>query len=136
MIYTHGEHIVDYVRRKISDKISFQNPTGIGLADESGKILLGVVIDNHRIESNSVCISLAISDKKHFTRKFIKQIFRFIFTELKIDRITAMIESSNDRSLSAIKRLGFEHEGIMRKASYNKQDLHVFGMLKGECRWI
>jgi hypothetical protein len=78
MIYTHGDHIVDYVSRKISDKISFQNPTGIGLADESGKILLGVVIDNHRIESNSVCISLAISDKKHFTRKFIRQIDLFL----------------------------------------------------------
>jgi len=79
MIYTHGDHIVDYVSRKISDKISFQNPTGIGLADDSGKILLGVVIDNHRIESNSVCISLAISDKKHFTRKFIKQIFPTVY---------------------------------------------------------
>jgi RimJ/RimL family protein N-acetyltransferase len=77
-----------------------------------------------------------VADKKALTRRFIKAIFKTAFEYIGASQITVFVEEGNWASLAAAERLGFTHEGIMRKASYNKKDLHVFGMLKKECPWI
>ena len=136
MIMTHGEHVIDFVQKLISDKIGFDNPLGMGVMSDNGEMLLGVVLDNYRVESNSICASIAIIDKKVLTKSIIKALFHTAFIKIGVERITCMIESDNVKSNNLTDRLGFVKEGVMRKASFNKKDLIVYGMLKSECKWI
>ena len=134
--YMHGEIVVNWVARKISDKLGFDNPIGIGIMNWNHDIVVGVVLDNYRVESNSICVSLAITGKKAFTRRFIKNVFRTIFNDIGVNRVSAMIEHDNVKSIRAIEALGFVREGVMREQSYNMKDLVVYGMLNRECRWL
>lgn len=136
MIMTNGQHVIDFVQRLISDKIGFDSPLGMGVMSDNGDMLLGVVLDNYRIESNSICASIAINDAKVLTKSTIKALFHTAFIKIGVDRISCMVEYDNYKSNSLTHRLGFVQEGVMRKASYNKKDLIVYGMLKDECKWI
>jgi hypothetical protein len=136
MIMTHGQHVIDFVQKLISEKVGFESPVGMGVMSDEGDMLLGVVLDNYRVESNSICASIAINDTKVLTKSIIKALFHTAFIKIGVDRITCMIEHDNYKSNSLTRRLGFIQEGVMRKASFNKKDLVVYGMLKGECKWI
>lgn len=136
MKMTHGPCIVDWVIGQISDKIGFDNPIGMGVMSDDGEILAGVVLDNYRIESNSICASIAITDAKAFSKRIINALFDTAFIKIGVERITCMIEVDNHKSNSLTSRLGFTQEGVMRRASFNKKDLVVYGMLKEDCKWI
>jgi hypothetical protein len=136
MIYSSGDEFVEWTKNRISEKLGFDNPFGMGVMTDNHEIVLGVVLDNYRIESNSICASFAISDKKTFSRKVAKMLFNTAFNLIGVNRVSVMIEKGNYKSIKAVETLGFEHEGVMRQASYNKNDLHVYGMLKSECKWI
>ena len=135
-MYVHGEMVVDWVINRISDKLGFDNPIGMGVVNGDGEIVVGVVLDNYRVESNSICASFAIDDKRAFTRKVIKDMFSTTFNQIGVNRVSVMVEHDNYKSKKAVEFLGFEREGIMREASYNKKDLVVYGMLKRDCKWI
>lgn len=136
MKYDHGEDFVDWVRSRISDKLGFDMPLGMGVRNENGDIIVGIVLDNYRIESNSICASFAINDKRAATRNAVKLVFNTAFNLIGVNRITVMIERDNEKSQKAVKQLGFRFEGAMKEASYNQKDLFVYGMLKSECKWI
>ena len=79
MIFGHGEEFVDWTKNRISDKLGFDEPLGMGVMTDNCEIVLGVVFDNYRIESNSICASFAIADKRAFTRKVAKMLFNTAF---------------------------------------------------------
>jgi hypothetical protein len=136
VILTHGEHVVDFVQKLISEKVGFDNPLGMGVMSDNEEMLLGVVLDNYRIESNSICASIAIIDQKVLTKSILRALFHTAFIKIGVERISCMVEHDNYKSNSLTERLGFIQEGVMRKASFNKKDLVVYGMLREDCKWI
>lgn len=80
-------------------------------------------------------IAIASTSPKWGIRKYIKAVFRYAFGQCACDRVTVRIQDSNDKSLNMVERLGFVREGTLRQA-LNKEDMHIYGMLKDECRWL
>jgi len=54
--------------------------------------------------------------------------FNFCFNVLRCKRVTALIRSDNVPAQSLAKRMGFQYEGCMRKASRGA-DVMIFGMV-------
>ena len=62
-------------------------------------------------------------------------IINFAFNDLNLNRLSATVLATNERSLNIFKKLGFKEEGRLRKAVYQNgdyTDLIVLGLLKEE----
>lgn len=73
--------------------------------------------------------------EKPMTRRFLKAAFWYPFDQLKVRRITAMVEEWNAKSHSFCEHLGFKLEGRLRHGATDGGDVLIMGMLSGECRW-
>ena len=69
------------------------------------------------------------------TRALLAACADYVFRELDSDRITVKVLGDNTAMLTLAPRLGFVHEGTMR-AAHQGREVHIFGMLRGECRWL
>jgi RimJ/RimL family protein N-acetyltransferase len=79
---------------------------------------------------------VASSTKRWITRELIIRGVAYPFIQLKQKRITAMISEQNAPSLKLARGFGFVEEGRLRRAGSRDEDMIVFGMLRGECRWL
>jgi ribosomal-protein-alanine N-acetyltransferase len=62
-------------------------------------------------------------------------VLTYAFNELELNRIEAVVGGGNERSAGLLSKLGFSHEGILRKRFYFRErywDEHYFGLLKSE----
>lgn len=63
-------------------------------------------------------------------------ITNYCFNQLNVDRITALVPSSNTKALSLNKKIGFEYEGELKKAAHDGSNLIAMVMWKENCRML
>ena len=68
-------------------------------------------------------------------RPFLRAMARYVFVQLECDRITGRIPADRPEAAKLGLRLGFKHEGTLRRA-HKGTDILIYGMLKEECRWL
>ncbi len=96
-------------------------------------ILAGIVFYNYR--HPNIEASIASINPRWCSRKILKLVFDYPFNQLGCTRVTVHVDSNNKIVQKFDERLGFVHEGTMRKA-HGDTDAEIYGMLKSECRWI
>ena len=110
---------------------SFQPCQCIAFMD-ANKLAGVVVYSNYR--HPSIEVSIFCDDPRWaLNRDMIEEALMYPFRQLKVNRITALVQKNNKRSRKMVKRLGFVEEGKLRKAS-TKDDLFVYGLLPEEYR--
>lgn len=110
--------------------------TAIGLMNEAGVLLAGVVYQNY-IRGRDIQVHVAaVEGKQWMTKRWLGEVFRYPFEQLGVHRITALVPSSNTVSQDFVLRLGFKREGRIREMLPGDEDLNVYGMLKRECRFL
>lgn len=128
------ELVGEWVRKHIP-RFEFSSPyTAIGLMNEAGIILAGVVYENYTNYDVHVHIA-AIQGKRWMSKRWLGEVFRYPFEQLKVQRITALVPASNAESEEFTRHLGFKKEGRVREM-LGDDDLLVYGMLKRECRFL
>ena len=130
-----GDYITEWVSERMPDNLGFNNGIGIGVV-KNGAIICGIVYDNYQPALKSIFASIAIDGKIGLQKNFLIQLFEYPFNSLGCKRLNALIKASNQPSINLARRLGFNLEGILRNAAVDDTDLLLFGMLKGECRWL
>lgn len=135
MIWLPGDEYIQWVQDRMPEGVCFDNPVGVGII-KHGLIVVGIVYDNYRPAAKCISISVAVDDKTAVTRAGIRKMFYFPFNVLGCRRITNVVEADNEQSLEVTRKLGYTLEGVMRKASVTGKDLHIFGMLREECKWL
>lgn len=61
----------------------------------------------------------------------VRRISRYVFEQLRCERVTAITRESNGKARRALRRLGFKHEGTLR-GHYDGDDGMVYGLLRTE----
>jgi len=64
-----------------------------------------------------------------------RAVMKYLFTELKLNRVEILCATGNERSKAIPKRLGFTYEGTLREAELLNgkfMDLEVYAMLRSE----
>jgi RimJ/RimL family protein N-acetyltransferase len=85
---------------------------------------------------NGSDIEVHYGGERGFLRKsFLRACARYVFLQLGCDRITGRIPANRPQAIRLGERLGFRHEGTLRRA-HQGTDILIFGMLKEECRWL
>lgn len=81
-------------------------------------------------------IEVHYGGERGFLRKsFLRACARYVFLQLGCDRITGRIPANRPQAITLGERLGFRHEGTLRRA-HQGTDILIYGMLKEECRWL
>ena len=105
-------------------------------------MLVGCVQFSDFYPGNSVMIHAVFHPlhKAAMNRMVMKQVFNFVFNVLRVHRAnTYSIIGLTDTVIKFILGMGFQEEGILREAveiENKKYDLAIYGMLRGDCRWL
>ncbi len=69
------------------------------------------------------------------TRGFLGVCYRYAFHQLGLERVTAVVEEDNEKSLTMCRKLGHIEEATLKRW-FGEKDGIVMRMLKGECKWL
>lgn len=108
--------------------------TAIGWVDNQDRLRAGAVFNNW----NGSNIEVTIYGPRGFGKQAIRTVFRYAFTQLRANRLTATTERANKTMQRILPRMGFKFESAQPKyyGPHRKNDGLVFRMLRDECRWI
>lgn len=68
------------------------------------------------------------------TRHRMREIFRYPFEFLKVERVTACTGDDNAKAIRLLEKSGFVLEGKLR-GWLPSGDCRIYGMLQRECKW-
>lgn len=112
--------------------IGFGPAVSIGVGDDE-RLLAAVIYSQYT--GHSMQLSVAADSPAWCSRRTLRAFFTYPFKDAGCIRVTGMVASDNEPSLSLCERLGFVREGVLRKA-LGEIDVVVFGMLREECKWL
>lgn len=138
LLYGHSEYVISEVSKAIGVELGIG--TGIGVIEDDGKLIGGVVYNNYQLTADgkplSIEMSLAMVDKKWCTRNNIRALFAYPFIQLDVKRVQVTCREDDTFLRDLHKRFGFTFEGIAREAHPLGGNSAVSSLLKHECRWI
>lgn len=95
-----------------------------------------VVVVYTRFSAHNCEMSIATDgDRRWASREFLRACYAYPFEQLKLARITGVVEEDNTRALTMNRKLGHIEEGRL-KSWFGTKDGIVFRMCRNECRWI
>jgi RimJ/RimL family protein N-acetyltransferase len=112
-----------------------RNYEAIGVVRD-GRLCGGVIYHNYDHVSGNVFVHVAADNPRWALPQTMRDLFAYPFLTLDCIRITATVARKNKRCRKFIKGLGFKEEGIARNGYLKKDDLVIYGMLSGECKFL
>lgn len=123
-----NQYLCDWAARVIGQG-PFERATALGWMDKTG---LRAVVVLHDMSPPNVMLSWAATTPRWMNRAVLKIVFDWAFNQLKVGRITGLVEKPNKHARRLNENLGMRLEGVLRKASPKGKDLFVYGMLRAE----
>ena len=134
LLYGSDDIVAEFVKKALQPDIDeFGLFSAIGITDEGGKLIAGVVYN--QFFGRDIQATIASTSKRWASRNIMRAIFAYPFFQLGCYRITAQTRSRNLRSISFLYKSGFQKEGLLR-GWYEDDDALIMGMMRIECRWI
>ncbi len=95
---------------------------------ESGKVIgmVGIDPDTLRYGVNALCISYYLGEQyaaKGYMTEALREMIRYVFEERLVDVLSVRAFKSNEASKKLIEKLGFVHEGCIRRCVKGYQDV-------------
>ena len=123
--------VVDWVCRELD--IHPSHPEAIGIS-WGGQLIAGVIYSGYRPRDSAVEMSIYSTSPRWATRRVLRAVFGYPFTQLNLKRVEAVTRDDNHAAQRLLDRLGFTREGVLR-SGYQGRDGYIYGMLSDECRW-
>lgn len=127
------EVIAEFVAEGIGCGVAKGNFSAIGVVDDDGVLMAGVVYTDYN--GRNITAAIHGIGKKWMTKEFLHAMFDYPFIQAGAERITATIETFNKSSHNLATRLGFTHEATLQRAG-RYGDLHVYRMFREDCKWL
>ena len=129
LLFGHDKVVADWASKKFG--YSLRNwHVAVGIIDSSGA-LVGAASFHDFNESN---IELCFYGPRSLTKPIVRDLMRFVFTTLGVNRVTAKTPRGNKIVIRGLPKLGFRMEGVMRRyyGRTKRYDAIVFGLLKND----
>ena len=131
LIFNESERVATWCQERLPDFIGWNGYYQAIGYERDGELKGGVVFSGYSLTN----LTLATVLEAPLTRMFLRAVFFFPFLQLKVRRVTALIDSRNHVSRKLAEKAGFVQEGCLREAA-SADDVIVYGLLRRECRWI
>lgn len=141
LIYGHDDQIAQWVCGQLKLKPYPQGMyRAIGITNSHGKLIGGLIWHNYHEDNWGkpmfIEVTLATVDKHWATRHTLRELFQYPFTQLKVRRVQATCHRKAKRVRTALVKLGFQLEGIVRDAHPQGGDAAHYSILRNECKWL
>lgn len=133
LVLGEDEYFGHWIQQKLPVLTHLKDYTAIGILDDSGTIVGGVLYNNYF--GHDIQMTIATESPKWCSRLILKALFTYPFDQLGCERVTAITAKNNKKARKMLERLGFTLEGVVRKGYDGKQNACLYGMLKNECKW-
>jgi len=132
LIYGQEDRLLPWAQERIG--VAFRRDAYTLGLEKGGELVAVVVYDGF---SEFDCNMHIASDGSSawMNKSLLVSAFAYPFIQLKLNRVTGLVPSKNEAALKFDEHLGFEREGLHRKAC-GDDDLISLGMLKENCRFI
>lgn len=127
-------HVATWIEDKLGGDVVSVPFRAVGIVGDKGKLIGGAYFYNHR-EGQDIYAAVALEDGAFMTPDVVSKILAFPFGQLKLPRVSVDIDESNTHAIQQAERLGFELEGIKRRAGANGGDVLMFGLLRDNCKF-
>lgn len=97
------------------------------------KLVAGVTYS--LFNGGNVWMGIASEDFRWINRATLWAIFHYPFIQLKVKRISALIDASNHRSQRFVERLGLSREATLVDSAPDG-DQYVYRLFASECKWL
>lgn len=141
LLYGHSDEVAAWVawripyvaRRMARDPTSppFGPAQAIGVINDAGELVAGVVYHGYDPDCPSVEMSFAASTPKWLTKALIGELLRYVFVGLSCRRVTALTPRRATSARKFIDRFGFKREGCVR-FGFGDDHAIVSGLLASE----
>lgn len=143
LLYSHSDEVATWVGWRIPyvAKRLARDPTAppfgpaqaIGVINEAGELVAGVVYHGYDQDCPSVEMSFAASTPKWLTRAIIGELLRYPYDGLGCKRITGVTPRKATSARRFLEKFGFRREGVATDA-FGDDDAIISRLLKRE--WL
>jgi RimJ/RimL family protein N-acetyltransferase len=98
----------------------------------NGEIVAGILYEDYS-GTNIVCHIAGVGNWAD--RELIWMIFDYPFNQIKVNRMTAPICSTNEKSIRLVEHFGFKIEAKLHGAT-SKGDLLLYTMFRDDCKYL
>lgn len=129
VLFGADELVAEWVQRRLGGAKAHAPYVALGVVDdEAGSLIGGVIFFN--AEDRDVQMAVAMDTACARRVRALATCYAYVFRQLGLDRITAMIEIKNRPSVRLAEGVGFVREGVKRRAAPDGGHVGVFGLLK------
>lgn len=100
---------------------------------KNGELVAGVVYDG--FTHSSISMHSRIDNPKLVSREFYWAIFDYPFNQLKVNRITGIVKTSNKKAIQLNEKLNFKREALLRNYFPN-DDAIIYVLWPQDCRFL
>jgi len=131
LVFGEDERVAKWCQERMPDFIGWSGYY-IAVGRERNGLLDGGIVFTNYTKCN---MNLAIVLEAPLTRPFLRAIFYYPFLQMKVQRVTALVDAKNIKSRRLCEHAGFENEGCLREGAVD-DDVIVYGMTRKMCRFI
>lgn len=132
LVVDDKERVAEWVAQRIGATGTWSAYNAIGQEDAQGALVAGMLLTG-MVDTNAF-MHVAIADKARLHRGMVYACFDYAFNQLDLERVTGMVDSTNEAALRFDLHLGFEHEFTIPMGS--APDIVQLVMWRDRCRWI
>jgi len=133
VIYGADKIITQWVMARTSVK-PLPDATALGIM-VSCRVKVGVIYDRWNGANMEITIA-AEKGTKGLRPSRMAALFAYPFITCGAQRLTALIDECNPRSLVLCENMGFEREAVLKRAAHDFGDVLVMRMFRNDCPWI
>ena len=132
MIVTDYEKVAKWVSSQTDCDIP-RIGAAIGWEKEDGEMISGVPYEH--LTGRSITATIAVAPATGLVKTFLYTIFDYPFHQLGVEKILALIDQSNEKSIHLIERFGFTLETRIADV-FEGGDMLVYTLNRADCRWL
>lgn len=129
VLYGADELVAEWVQRRLGGSKAHPPYVALGVVNDAGDRLIGGCIF-FNAEDRDIQFAVAMETECARKVRALARCYGYVFNQLGIERITAMIEIKNKASVKLAEGFGFVREGVKRKAAPDGGHVGVFGLLR------
>lgn len=115
LLFGHDQIVSHWVAKHIPHMASDFGPSSaIGVIDESGNPMAGVVFHDYQPTYGTIQLSAAAENPRWATKKIIKAILGYPFLELKVHKVWTATQHGNLRAIKFNKGIGLTQEATLK----------------------
>lgn len=129
VLFGADELVSEWVSRRLVGGKSEAPCVALGVVNDAEDRLLGGCIFFHQ-EARDIQLAVAMEPGCALKLRALATCYAYAFNQLGLERITAMIEIKNTRSVKLAEGFGFVREGVKRRSAPDGGHVGVFGLLR------